>query len=238
MSDHPEAFHPPTDAGETKLNEYARLGGETPSACAFEYEAIYHREFPDGFPIGMRYKLRQPEGQTVEIPNDYDLPPHLAWVGEYTLNNLASLEEHPQYFHGTRLSRISGIRADGGLKMHPEPDVREKLHSVYATPDPILAAHHAYENGPEDTANPSRDKKDPSDPVVLLKLNIDGYPQDVLEHYHEAAHRTYRILRSGSQSNYSGERMGQFIQQSTLSVVVHDDASGEVVEIPIEQWQP
>ena len=154
------------------------------------------------------------------LPQSYVLPEELWWVGYYTAIQLDALEEHPEYFHGTRQSRIQGILADGGLKKHFEPGVRERLHSVYATPDPVIAAFHAYRNGPEDAANPSWDKRDASDPVVILKLNIDEYPSEQMEEYKHTARLTYRAIRNGGKGSYVGEQMGDFVPLKMLSVLV------------------
>jgi hypothetical protein len=167
-------------------------------------------------------------GYAENIPGDYVLPEELWWVGYYASTQLDALDRHPAYFHGTRLSRVEGIKADAGLKMHPE--------STAATPDPILAAHHAYENGPEDSNNPAKDKRNSDDPVFVLKLNIDNYPPDELERYRRTAHMTYRGLRAGRESNYVGLRMGQFVPIEILSVI-EPSASGEVIETPLSDWQ-
>lgn len=171
------------------------------------------------------------------LQREYKLPPELWWVAYYTSKQFENLKIHPYYFHGTRVSRLPGIMANQGLKMFPEKNAPQKLHSVYATPDPILAAYHAYENGPEDSHNDAPDKRDPNDPIVILKIDIDKICRgEQLEKLRSAAVATYEGIQRGGKANYVGERMGNFVPESSLSLLIPTNEDGETTEVSLPAY--
>lgn len=111
------------------------------------------------------------------LTRGYDLPPQLAWVGEWANDHFSDLVDKPFAFHGTRMSRIRGIRNSGGLRAFPEYDWSGKLiaHDIFGTADPTLAAWHAYTNGPEDTNTQrliGQKSTRQDDPVVVLCIDV------------------------------------------------------------------
>lgn len=105
------------------------------------------------------------------VRNALDLPSHLFWAAEETIAQVQNSDTSCLY-HGTRLSRLSGILMSRGLRAFRESETYDP--AVFGCACAIEAAHHAYTRGPEDTKNDSFDSKiDPNDPVIILKIGLE-----------------------------------------------------------------
>lgn len=176
---------------------------------------------------GMRY------GENV--PRDWGLPPYLWCYGQYFDRNLPALEASPAFFHGTRLSRVKDIVAAGYIRGFPEVD--SPVPKVYGTPDPVVAAYHAHKNGPEDTFTGGTRAK-PSDPVVILKFNLEKIytDSDELERYRAIARHEYRQIRRGLPGDNAAYVMGMrdfTIPADAIEVMIPEGAHGEMRDLPL-----
>lgn len=137
--------------------------------------------FPSGYPKEVEKHPFDPNIRFLiygpNLNRGWHLPDHLLWIARYTDIHLNELLEQPQVFHGTRKSRLSGIISRGGMISFPEIDFEGRMiaNTIYGTTNPVLAAHHAFYNGPEDT-NRQRlglKKREDIDSVVVLKIDIN-----------------------------------------------------------------
>lgn len=175
------------------------------------------------------------------VPRDYQLPQELHWVGYYISRQLEILKKQPAYFHGTRVSRLAGILESGGLKAFAEKDMDEETASISATPDPVIAAHHAYHFGAFDTFRDYEKQEDPSDPVVILKINFDAlsslYNKFQIPNFKATAKRVYELLQEGNVHTLVGVDMRtKFIPIDALAIVKPLDDKGKIEELSIGEF--
>jgi hypothetical protein len=176
-----------------------------------------------------------------EVQGGRDLPPHLWWVGFYAEKELSQLRRNPHIlYHGTRLSKLKPIIESGGLKGFREQN--DDTEEVYGTSDPTEAMMHAFYFGSHDTYNSDQNTQslDLSDPVVLLKINLDYMdfsPERRLEIEALSLER-YRQMETNefSSENLLGIELGNKVQLDALTIVLPTDIKGNTHEMELSQF--